>query len=382
MSIDFTIVEKRVFNNKIEDFQAALDFDLNKLAEKSSVIENFKEVKENVYAIKTEEENVVGKKLFLKTTLTYKVNKKKGLLNIYSINEEDDNLSLDLKIRAIPENSDKTILAVKLEASVDFGFSKIINKTIKVFVDKKIKKFLDVTLDTLELNDIKEWKMKKSLLVLGLITIFSANVFADNKTDKDIALEKLNNITNYYIEEIANTEKDEARLNKIIADLERDLGDLKATSEQIEIRKNLIKELYVDLKDTKTLYLLEFDKNGDIKKEIREAALAIKMSLNDDSKIVKVKLKNGKFLPLIKYKVKKNDTLKKILMNTYPKNYKPTWSEISARIKTLVKINKNVIKMNYIYPGQTIYIPLYKDNPDEAKVKENIIEQKKKKVNW
>jgi len=223
--------------------------------------------------------------------------------------------------------------------------------------------------------------MKKSLLVLGLITIFSANVFADNKTDKDIALEKLNNITNYYIEEIANTEKDEARLNKIIADLERDLGDLKATSEQIEIRKNLIKELYVDLKDTKTLYLLEFDKNGDIKKEIREAALAIKMSLNDDSKIVKVKLKNGKFLPLIKYKVKKNDTLKKILMNTYPKNYKPTWSEISARIKTLVKINKNVIKMNYIYPGQTIYIPLYKDNPDEAKVKENIIEQKKKKVN-
>ncbi|MBM24159.1 MAG: hypothetical protein CL760_00225 [Chloroflexi bacterium] len=223
--------------------------------------------------------------------------------------------------------------------------------------------------------------MKKSLLVLGLITIFSTNVFADNKTDKDIALEKLNNITNYYIEEIANSEKDEARLNKIIADLERDLGDLKVTSEQIEIRKNLIKELYVDLKDTKTLYLLEFDKNGDIKKEIREAALAIKMSLNDDSKIVKVKLKNGKFLPLIKYKVKKNDTLKKILMNTYPKNYKPTWSEISARIKTLVKINKNVIKMNYIYPGQTIYIPLYKDNPDEAKVKENIIEQKKKKVN-
>jgi hypothetical protein len=223
--------------------------------------------------------------------------------------------------------------------------------------------------------------MKKSLLVLGLITAFSTNVFADNKTDKDIALEKLNNITNYYIEEIANNEKDEARLDKVIADLERDLENLKATSEQIEVRKNLIKELYVDLKDTKTLYLLEFDKNGDIKKEIRDAALAIKMSLNDDSKIVKVKLKNGKFLPLIKYKVKKNDTLKKILMNTYPKNYKPTWNEISARIKTLVKINKNVIKMNYIYPGQTIYIPLYKDNPDEAKVKENIIKQKKNKVN-
>jgi hypothetical protein len=156
MSIDFTIVEKRMFNNRIEDFQAVLDLDLNKLAEKSSVIETFKEVEENVFEVKTEEENVVGKKLFLKTKLTYKVNKKKGLLNIYSIDEEDNNLSLDLKIRAIPENENKTILAVKLEASVDFGFSKIINKTIKVFVDKKIKKFLDVTLDTFELNDIKE----------------------------------------------------------------------------------------------------------------------------------------------------------------------------------------------------------------------------------
>tara|TARA_Y100001960_G_scaffold333891_1_gene441990 strand:+ start:24664 stop:25134 length:471 start_codon:yes stop_codon:yes gene_type:complete len=156
MGIDFTIVERRVFNNKIEDFQETLDLDINKLAEKSSLIESFKEVEKNVFEIKTEEENVVGKKLFLKTKLTYKVNKKKGLLNIYSINDDNNNLSLDLKIRAIPESEEKTILAVKLEANVDFGFSKIINKTIKVFVDKKIKKFLDVTLDTFELNDIKE----------------------------------------------------------------------------------------------------------------------------------------------------------------------------------------------------------------------------------
>ena len=29
--------------------------------------------------------------------------------------------------------------------------------------------------------------------------------------------------------------------------------------------------------------------------------------------------------------------------------------------------------MNHIYPGQTIYIPLFKDNPTETDVKENII---------
>lgn len=218
--------------------------------------------------------------------------------------------------------------------------------------------------------------MKKAVLLLLLLT--TSSVYASTATDKELALEKINNITNHYIEQIAHSEREEEKLDKIILDLEKDLEDLKATSEQIEVRKTLIKELYVDLEDTKSLYLLEFDEKGDVKKEIRDAALAIKLSLNDDSKIVKVKLKNGKYLPLIKYKVKQNDTLKRILMNTYPKNYKPTWNEISKRIKTLVKINKNVIKMNYIYPGQTIYIPLYNDSPTREKLKENIVKQKKK----
>lgn len=220
--------------------------------------------------------------------------------------------------------------------------------------------------------------MKKALVLIALIISGTTNADS-SKEEIEIALEKINNITNHYMKEVAESEKAELRLTNLISDLEKDLIELEATTEQIEVRKNLIKELYVDLKDTKSLYLLEFDENGDIKKEIRDAAIAIKTSLNDDSKIVKVKLKNGKYLPLIKYKVKSNDTLKKILMNTYPKNYKPTWKELSSRIKTLVKINKNVIKMNYIYPGQTIYIPLFNDTPSAEELKKNIIKQKEKK---
>ena len=96
-----------------------------------------------------------------------------------------------------------------------------------------------------------------------------------------------------------------------------------------------------------------------LKKELQTTSDIIKERLGEDAKIVKVKLKNGSVLPLIKYKVQKNDTLKKILMKTYPYDYKPSWNKISKRIETLVKINKNVIKMNYIYPGQEIYVPIF-----------------------
>lgn len=224
--------------------------------------------------------------------------------------------------------------------------------------------------------------MKKTLLAL-IFSTYSLFSFANNidtSSEKALAIEKIDNITAYYMEELAKGKEETKRLDKIITELEKELIALEATKEIIQVRKDLIKELYVDLEETKDLYLLEFDSNGNIKQEIRDTLVAIKLSLNDDSKIVKIKLSNGKHLPLIKYKVKKNDTLKKILLHTYPDGYQPTWNEVAKRIDTLVKINKNVIKMNYIYPGQTIYIPLFKDNPTENDLKENLINQKKKEM--
>lgn len=226
--------------------------------------------------------------------------------------------------------------------------------------------------------------MKNKLIGIAVSVLMSSPVFATNDINTEMnkaeALKKLDSITQFYMEELAKTEHESKKIDSIIAQLEIEIKNLNVSKEEIEVRKDLIKELYIDLEDTKNLYVLEFDKNGNIKNEIKEAALAIKMSLNDESKLVKVKLPNGKHLPLIKYVVKRDDTLKKILLHTYPQGYTPTWKEVSKRINTLVKINKNVIKMNYIYPGQVIYIPLFKDNPTQKDVKANLINQKIKKI--
>lgn len=220
---------------------------------------------------------------------------------------------------------------------------------------------------------------KKALLFSFFLSFSTLSAVANQKTEKEIIIEKLENLTAQYVEKIKIMEKKEADFEILISSLELELKALSITKEEIEIRKNIVKDLYVDAKDTENLYLLDFDETGDIKKEISEYILNIKESLNDDSKVVKIRLSNGKMLPLIKYKVRKNDTLKNILLHTYPKHYSPTWKEASYRIETLLKINKNVIKMNYIYPTQTIYIPLFKDNPSAEAVLFNIMKQEIKK---
>lgn len=224
--------------------------------------------------------------------------------------------------------------------------------------------------------------MKRILLTttLLLFSMSAMSAISAEKNDEKIAQEKIQKIMSFYLESAAETEKSNEEIKEMINNLEKDLEGLSLAKKDIELRKNLIEDLYVDIKNTKNLYTLEFDENGDIKEEISKTATAIIARLGEDTKVVKVKLSNGKMLPLIKYKVKKDDTLKKILLNTYPEKYNPTWNEVSQRIDTLVKINKNIIKMNYIYPNQKIYIPLFKDNPTKDEIKENIINQKKKKA--
>lgn len=225
--------------------------------------------------------------------------------------------------------------------------------------------------------------MKRILLLSALLASsqsFAADLTDEEKQNKEEALKILNEITNQYMEDLTEVKTNMAETDRVIAALEEEIEGLNVSKEEVEIRKNIIKELYVDLKDTEDLFLLDTDSNGTIKQEVKDAALIVKLALNNNAKIVKVKLANGQHLPLIKYKIQKNDTLKNILLHTYPAGYKPTWNEVSSRIDTLVKINKSVIKMNYIYPGQVIYIPLFNNNPSENEVKENILNQKKKQL--
>lgn len=219
--------------------------------------------------------------------------------------------------------------------------------------------------------------MLRKVIIATLISISMFGYSSENKVETNTTQDKIQKITDFYLSEAQRLENNQIELEKLENQLRSELELLSIANQEVELRTNLIKDLYIDIEDTKNLYFLEFDEYGNIKKEIKSTAEIITERLGDSAQMVKVKLKSGKHLPLIKYKIKKNDTLKKILLKTYPHDYKPSWKEISDRIDTLVRINKNVIKMNYIYPGQEIYVPIFKDNPSKEEVAKNILKQKK-----
>lgn len=156
MAITFNLIEKKTFNCAMIDLQDALDLDFKKMAEDSSTIESFEEIEKNVFKIATKEKTIMKKKLNLRSVLSYKVNKKKGLLHITTKEDETNNLIIDCRLRLIPESNNSTIVAVKLDASVDFGLPKLLNKTIKLMADKEIKNFLEETINTFDLKKIKD----------------------------------------------------------------------------------------------------------------------------------------------------------------------------------------------------------------------------------
>lgn len=156
MAITFNLTEKKIFDCKMIDLQNALDLDFKKMAEESLTIESFEEIEENVFKIETKEKTIMKKKLNLRSVLSYKVNKNKGLLHIKTKEDETNNLIIDCRLRLIPESENSTIVAVKLDASVDFGLPKLLNKTIKLMADKEIKNFLEETINTFDLKKIKD----------------------------------------------------------------------------------------------------------------------------------------------------------------------------------------------------------------------------------
>lgn len=152
MAIDFNLVEKKTFNYPIEKLNSVFDLNFEELAASSSVIDEFIKLNENKFDIKTKQKTVMKKDLFLKTRLLYKTNIEKGMLHIISEDVDGNNLFLDCKIKAVQTSETTTTIAVKLDASVDFGFSKLLNKGIKIFADKEIKRFLEETLETFEVK--------------------------------------------------------------------------------------------------------------------------------------------------------------------------------------------------------------------------------------
>ena len=99
MAITFNLTEKKIFDCKMIDLQNALDLDFKKMAEESLTIESFEEIEENVFKIETKEKTIMKKKLNLRSVLSYKVNKNKGLLHIKTKEDETNNLIIDCRLR-------------------------------------------------------------------------------------------------------------------------------------------------------------------------------------------------------------------------------------------------------------------------------------------
>jgi len=95
---------------------------------------------------------------------------------------------------------------------------------------------------------------------------------------------------------------------------------------------------------------------------IRKKAVVIRNKLksrNRQTRIMNLNLKNGDTIPLIEYKVKRNDTLKKIIMTTYPVGTKLDWLALIGRLNQVASLNTKIKNIDSIYPHQKVYIPVF-----------------------
>lgn len=96
-------------------------------------------------------------------------------------------------------------------------------------------------------------------------------------------------------------------------------------------------------------------------KLVRADILKVKNRLGGDSKIMNLNLESGETLPLVEYTVKRKDTLKKIILTTYPEGYNPSWLELIDRLQIIGDLNTRIKDIDHIYPYQRIYIPAFKN---------------------
>lgn len=147
MSINISFAEEKNLMLPIEKIINLIDIDFKKMANESSDIEKFVEYEKNTFKIITKPKKIAMKKIFLNTNLKYRVDKKRGFLKIKSdeaikIGDDDCNLIIDCKARVFPRNDNESTVAVKVDASLDFGFNSVINKTVKSTIEKKIKNLI------------------------------------------------------------------------------------------------------------------------------------------------------------------------------------------------------------------------------------------------
>ena len=199
-------------------------------------------------------------------------------------------------------------------------------------------------------------KIKIKILIFIVLTSFSINSFSSIENNNKKYQLKLDIMIDFYSKKLKRLKENNEELSESKLIIENEIKELNIKKNEIENREFLVKNINKNLKAITQARLI-----NSLDETTKETALKTLKNLGGKSYFVEFDTnKNGKAL-LIKYTVKENDTLKKILLNTYDKEEEPSWSEIAERIDILLKINKSIIKMNYIYLDQKIYIPIFKN---------------------
>ncbi len=106
---------------------------------------------EKSFNFKTIEKSIAKKKIFLTGDVFYVSDKDKGMIFIKSNKNEDVNTTIDLRIKVVKGFDDNTVIFLKMEAELDFGFNRVINRSIRSLIEKEVRKMI--------LNNIEKYKI-------------------------------------------------------------------------------------------------------------------------------------------------------------------------------------------------------------------------------
>lgn len=142
MAIKLNFEKSENINIEIDKIVNSLDLDVSKYKkEEIEIIDQ----KNNILKL-NKTIHITKYQIPITSTLQCIKNIENGVIYIKSLNNENDNLSVDAKFRLLPLTNSETRVASKINVSLETKFSKIIEKLIEKTVSKMVEKELEKAL--------------------------------------------------------------------------------------------------------------------------------------------------------------------------------------------------------------------------------------------
>lgn len=214
--------------------------------------------------------------------------------------------------------------------------------------------------------------MKKQIISLFLTSLVSFSAIAAENLDLGVLnSEKIDNPNGFTeVVQLIPQEEKKRVIQEKIEFLKKDIAKWKAYQAELiqmkteyenayKLNEDKIKQYNKDIEDIK-LKMEQSEK--DISESSNDIDIGVKIladtSIKDE--IVEFNLPNGKKIKLIKHTVFPGESLSKIIGKTFPEGIVPKYSDISFRMETVIKLNKDLKNKDQIVSGQIIYIPFFK----------------------